>query len=134
VIRFEVPAEPVAMPRPRVAVRGGRAHGYVPSHASEAMWQVRQCALAALGDQAPLSGPLSVDIVAWVRMPANIPRRDRLTARPVKRPDLDNLLKLVLDGCSPLWQDDSQVVELVARKRYAIDGPPRWDIAVEALG
>jgi Holliday junction resolvase RusA-like endonuclease len=133
VIRFEVPAEPVAMPRPRVAVRGGRAHGYVPSHASEAMWQVRQCALAALGDQAPLSGPLSVTVTAYLRQPASIPKRRRETARPVRRPDVDNLAKTALDGCSPLWQDDSQVVELVARKRYAIDGPPRWLIEVEEL-
>jgi len=133
-LSFEVIAEPLPMARPRVALRGGRAHAYVPGRTAQAAWQIRQAAIAAMGDQAPLSGPLSVEIVAWVRMPASIPKRDRLTARPARRPDVDNYVKTVLDGCSPLLQDDAQVTDLTARKRYAIDGPPRWQITVEALG
>ena len=132
-IRFEVIADPVAMPRPRVAVRGGKAHGYVPSHASEAMWQIRQAAIAALGSTEPFAGPLSVTVTAYLRQPGSIPKCRRATALPTKRPDLDNLLKLVIDGCSPLWGDDSQVVDLTASKRFAVTGSPRWDIAVEAV-
>ena len=132
-LAFEVIADPVPMPRPRVAVRGGKAHGYVPSHASEAMWQIRQCALAALGDGEPFAGPLSVAVTAYLRQPASIPKRDRPTALPTRRPDLDNFVKCLLDGCSPLWRDDSQVVDLTARKRYATDGPARWVIQVEEL-
>jgi Holliday junction resolvase RusA-like endonuclease len=86
-----------------------------------------------MGGQEPLAGPLSVTVTAWVRMPASIPRRDRMTARPVKRPDLDNYVKLAFDGCSPLWGDDSQVVELRAAKRYAVGSSPRWELAVEQL-
>ena len=43
-IRFEVIAEPVPMARPRVAVRGGKAHGYVPARTAQAAWEIRQCA------------------------------------------------------------------------------------------
>ena len=38
-----------------------------------------------------------------------------------------------MDGLSPLWNDDAQVVELHAEKRYAVDSAPRWEIAIEAL-
>ena len=133
-IRFEVIADPVPMPRPRVAVRGGRAHAYAPSHASAAMWQIRQAAIAALGDGEPLVGPLAVTVTAYLRQPASIPKRDRLTALPTRRPDCDNFAKTALDGCSPLWRDDSQVVTLTVAKRYAVAGSPRWDISVEAAG
>ena len=133
-IRFEVRADPVPMPRPRVAVRGGRAHAYVPSHASEALWQIRQAAVAALGDGEPFAGPVSVEVIAYLRQPASIPKRDRLTALPTRRPDADNFAKTAIDGCSPLWADDAQVVTLTVRKRYAIDGPARWVIVVEELG
>jgi len=39
------------------------------------------------------------------------------------KPDLDNLVKFVLDACNGiLWSDDSIVVELIARKVYS-DNP-----------
>jgi Holliday junction resolvase RusA-like endonuclease len=95
------------------------------------MWQIRERALAALGDAPPLQGPLCVTVTAWVRQPASIAKRDRLTALPTRRPDVDNFAKTVLDGCAPLWADDAQVVDLVARKRYAVDAAPRWEISVE---
>ena len=89
--------------------------------------------LAALGSAEPFAGPLAVIVTAYLRQPASIPKCRRAVALPVKRPDLDNYVKCLLDGCSPLWGDDSQVVDLVARKRYATDGPPRWVIQVEEL-
>ncbi len=132
-LAFVVYAEPVAQGRPRVAVRGGKPHAYQPARSAQAGWEIRQAARAALGAQEPFSGPLAVTVTAWVRMPASVPKSRRLTAQPTRRPDLDNFVKLTLDGCSPLWVDDSQVVELSAAKRYALDGPPRWAITVEAL-
>ncbi|MHB8393920.1 MAG: RusA family crossover junction endodeoxyribonuclease [Candidatus Dormibacteria bacterium] len=97
------------------------------------MWQIRQAAITAMGDQEPFSGPVRVEVTAYVRRPASIPKRDRLTALPTKRPDLDNYLKTVLDGCLPLWVDDAQVVSLTAAKVYAVTGSPRWSISVEPL-
>ena len=109
-LTFEVIADPVPMARPRVALRGGRPHGYVPTKTTRPCWEIRQAAIAALGDGEPFSCPVAVSVTAWVRMPASIPKRDRLTALPTRRPDADNFAKTALDGCSPLWADDSQVV------------------------
>ena len=133
-IQISVPDEPVAAARPRVAVRGGRAHGYTPSRTAEAVWRIRQAAVAAVGpDWVPLDGPLRLIVVVYVRVPVSLPKRDRLAARPTRRPDLDNYLKTCLDGLSPLWNDDSQVVEIAARKSYALNSSPRWELSVEVV-
>ena len=132
--RFTIPDAPVAAARPRVAVRGGRAHGYTPTRTSEAVWRIREHVTAELGPTwSPLSGPIRLTATVWLPQPASIPKRDRLTARPARRPDLDNFAKTALDGLSPLWLDDAQVVELLAEKRYAVASPPRWEITVEAI-
>jgi Holliday junction resolvase RusA-like endonuclease len=132
-LTFTVPDEPIPMPRPRVAVRGGKAHAYTPTRASEAMWRIRQSAIAALGDRPRFEGAVLLTAVAFVRMPANIPKRDRLTTLPTKRPDVDNFAKTVLDGLSVLWADDAQVTDLCVRKRFAVDSSPRWEIRVESV-
>ncbi len=129
-----VPDRPVATARPRVAVRGGRAHGYTPSRTAEAVWRIRQTVTAQLGPNwEPLSGPIRLSVTAWLPQPASMSKRDRLTARPIRRPDIDNFAKTCLDGLSPVWLDDSQVVELTATKRYAIASSPRWELTVETL-
>lgn len=39
---------------------------------------------------------------------------------PTTRPDADNVVKAVFDGCNGvLWRDDAQVVDLRVRKRYS---------------
>lgn len=42
----------------------------------------------------------------------------------IKKPDLDNLNKAVIDamGDVSLFRDDSQVINLTSRKRYAVEG------------
>jgi Holliday junction resolvase RusA-like endonuclease len=106
----------------------------VPAKTAQAAWRIREHVTVALGaDWEPLAGPIRLDVTVWLAQPASMPKRDRLTARPSRRPDLDNFLKTCLDGMSPLWLDDSQVVELTAEKRYAVASVPRWEIGVEEL-
>jgi len=122
------------MPRPRVTVRGGKPHGYTPTGAQAAMWRIRQAAVEALGDRPRFEGAVQLTVVAYVRQPSGIPKRDRLTALPTRRPDTDNYAKTALDGLSVLWLDDAQVTDLCIRKRFAVGSSPRWEIRVEALG
>ena len=131
-LTFTVPAAPVPMARPRVAVRGGRPHGYIPAKTAQACWEIRQAAIAALGASEPFNGPVALHVVAYLPVPKSLPKRLHGIARPTKRPDLDNLLKTCLDGCSPLWGDDSQVVDLRGAKFYAFASSPRWEIRVES--
>ena len=56
---------------------------------------------------------------------------------PTSKPDTDNVLKAVLDGCNGvLWRDDVLVVDVRIRKRYAATPCVRveaWQLA-EPLG
>lgn len=67
-------------------------------------------------------GPVAVEITFTVRKPASAPKTRKTW--PVKRPDLDKLVRSTLDGLGEggVWGDDSQVVELVARKVF----PDSW--------
>jgi Holliday junction resolvase RusA-like endonuclease len=133
-LRVTILNEPIASARPRVVTRGGHAHAYMPSKTVQAQWRIREALTAAAGpDWCPLAGPVRLTVTAYVRMPASIPKRDRLTALPYRRPDLDNLVKTVMDGASILWRDDAQVVELHASKRYAVDSLPCWEITIESM-
>lgn len=58
------------------------------------------------------------------------------TPAAVKRPDLDKLIRAILDACSGVaWHDDSQVVTVVATKRLAeLDEQPGALITITPLG
>lgn len=46
---------------------------------------------------------------------------------PTVKPDLDKLVRAVLDGCTDagVWADDSKVLAIAASKHYAKDGCPQ---------
>ncbi|HBJ02164.1 MAG TPA: RusA family crossover junction endodeoxyribonuclease [Lysinibacillus sp.] len=40
--------------------------------------------------------------------------------RPITKPDADNLIKGIKDGCNKvIWYDDSQIVEMNVRRFYS---------------
>ena len=58
--------------------------------------------------------------------------RDSAPTHPGHRPDLDKLIRSTFDalGEAGVWLDDSQVVQVIARKMYADDAPPGATILV----
>lgn len=129
-IRLVVPFEPVAKGRPRFVKATGRA--YTPPKTAIGEYQIRRTWLDQLVVPAPLLGPVRMSVDAFVRMPQSVPKSKRETALPIARPDLDQFVKSALDGLSGhAFHDDSQVVDLRARKLYG--EPPRWEICLEAL-
>jgi len=59
-------------------------------------------------------GPVSVDLMFMLRRPRTVVRQS-----PIVRPDLDKLVRAVLDALTGVaYQDDSQVVRLNAEKQY----------------
>ncbi len=76
----------------------------------------------------------------WVSVTFVMPRpkstpKTKPTPRAVKKPDVDKLLRGILDALTgTVWKDDSQVVHLVGRKRIAeIDEQPGARISVRTL-
>lgn len=73
----------------------------------------------------PVEGPLELTVLVYLPIPKSASRRvheDMATGkiRPTKRPDLDNVLKLVMDSLNGLaYKDDSQIVDEDGEKWYS---------------
>jgi Holliday junction resolvase RusA-like endonuclease len=109
------------------------------SNRSAKSWQqlVAQGASQALQQLPPADRTLLTDGVR-LTVAFYLPRPKKYSKRGVDvmhltAPDIDKLLRSIGDALTKVvWQDDSQVVELVAVKRYAAVGePPRVDICIE---
>ena len=66
-----------------------------------------------------LDGPVAIDLEFILVRPESAPKRR--TPSAVKKPDIDKLVRAVLDAVtlSGAWRDDSQVVQMTAKKRLA---------------
>lgn len=117
-LEFWVPGPPKAKGRPRFSRQG---HAYTPAATREAEKGFADRAMEHC-PAAPLSGPLRLDVRFVMAIPKSTSRRmwEALMGRPhVKKPDLDNLLKLVKDALNgTFWIDDSQVYDVTATKVY----------------
>ena len=122
-----VPGKPAPQGSKRyLGVKGGKGIT-VEMSKKVAPWRtdVREAVIGAARVAGSGGAPLSVRLEFVMPRPASTPKRR--TPAAVKRPDLDKLVRAVLDaigsaGC--IWVDDSQVVDLHAIKRIAGIGEP----------
>jgi Holliday junction resolvase RusA-like endonuclease len=74
---------------------------------------------------APITGPVSVDIIFYFDMPKAFSKKKQIACLqeehfPTSKFDLDNLSKFYLDCIKGIViQDDGLIVNLLARKRYS---------------
>ena len=125
---FEVPGEPIGKARPRVV----DGHAYTPSRTKAYEEAVRLAYKQAVKDRPELErrwdkdAQLSIQIAAFYQVPKKVSRQMkaamlRFEDRPRKKPDLDNVLKIVSDALNGLaYHDDSQIVHMDASKYWAI--------------
>ena len=126
-VSFEVPGEP--QPQGSAKAFKHRYSGRVMVTSDNARlrpwrdaitWHARQALLGG----GPLIGPVTVRVeFRFARPGGHFGKRGLRPAAPrehVVRPDLDKLVRAVLDALSEaaVWRDDAQVVETRARKRY----------------
>ena len=142
-IAFTVPGVPVAKGRARAVRRRGKGgkeyiamvtpeqtevYENLVKLAAQAAMKVLQCPM--------LLGPVELRVRAFVPIPASWSLKKQRAAAlgdliHESRPDLDNVVKAIKDGCNSVaWKDDSQVADLVARKRY---GEPRVEVEVRRI-
>lgn len=118
----------------RAIVNKGGKVSMIESSKSVKPW--RESVRSALLDDAGLpratfDGAVIVELRFVMRRPASTPKRR--TPPAVKRPDVDKLVRAVLDAVSSagVWKDDSQVTQLSAMKRLAeVDETPGCHIAI----
>lgn len=124
-IRFHVPGIPVAKGRARITTRGGKIRSFTPPKTVAFEGLVALAAERAMDGSDPLSGPVSLTLFVELPIAQSWSLRKKAAARscdlsPTSRPDLDNYVKAICDGGNGvLWNDDAQIVMLLATKRYS---------------
>jgi crossover junction endodeoxyribonuclease RusA len=80
---------------------------------------------------APLSGPVAMRVTFYLPRPKSAPRK---VLYPATRPDLDKLVRSVFDSLQGIiYSEDSRIVDIDARKRFAVDSAPRAEIEVASV-
>ena len=138
-LNFTIKGEPTG--KGRVRFFGG--HAVTPKKTRTYEAQIRYEASHAVEhmvEQPDFSAPCSVRISAYYQIPASYTKKTGMqiaehgcsVVRPGK-PDLDNVIKSVLDGMNGIvFSDDVQVVRLSAEKFWCEgDETPRVDVCVK---
>ncbi len=122
-MEFIVEGEPQGKARPRFSRRSGTV--YTPAKTAKYEKEIRQSFLAAGGKMIPAGSYVAVTVDAYFKIPKSYTKRKRLECehnikRPDKKPDIDNVLKAVLDALNKVaYADDKQVIGIVCRKWYS---------------
>jgi len=130
-----IPGEPVAKGRPRVTNRGIT---YTPAKTKNYETLVQELYWAKYRGKDMLQGQLTMTIDAYFQIPKSASKKKREAMlrgedRPTKRPDLDNCIKSIADALNGIaYQDDSYIVEVIARKWWAEQ--PLVEITIIELG
>ena len=119
-VQFTVTGEPQGKARPRI-LRNGRA--YTPKKTADYENRIRRAFTAAGGELT--AHPVTVRIAAYYQIPKSASRARRAemlegVTLPTKKPDADNVAKVVCDAMNGIaYKDDAQVCELHVMKYYA---------------
>lgn len=111
------------LPTPWAAHQGYGRKSFNPRFKEKeyAQWQFK----SQFNRNSPIAGPIHADICFHLPIPAGTSKarkRDMLAGRlrHIKKPDVDNLTKFILDAAKKIiFDDDSQIVTLFARKIYS---------------
>lgn len=139
-IVVSIPAEPIAQGRPRLSSRGGFARAYDPPKSRTWKAFVADYAAKAMEDAGItelLEGPLLIRIRFGFPLPKSQHRKKEPVLRQwhMKRPDLDNLYKGVIDACEGvIYHRDSEIVKVVMDKVIVAQGDaPFVNFVVEKI-
>lgn len=131
-IKLIIPGEPVAKQRPKVY--NGR--GVTPEKTVNYETLVRQLYITQYFRQ-QLEGQLRLTVTAYLKIPKSASKKakeDMISGktRPTKKPDWDNLGKIISDALNGLaYKDDSQIVSATVDKWYSIY--PRVEVEIDEL-
>lgn len=123
-VTFTVPGEPIGKGRPRFVRKTGRS--YTPEKTVNYETLVRLSYQQQV-DAEPFERdkPLSLKLEIHQQIPNSVSKKKREAMigkkiLPTKRPDIDNVIKSVLDAVNgTAFHDDSQIVKIYAVKYFS---------------
>lgn len=124
-LTFTVPGVARGKGRPRIGKIGQHARMFTDSQTAAYENLVALAARQALRGRAPFAEPVKVTAIVRMVPPQSASKKARAAMLagaqlPGKKPDLDNVLKAVLDGCNGVaFVDDALITQIAARKLYA---------------
>jgi Holliday junction resolvase RusA-like endonuclease len=121
-IIIELLGEPKGKGRPRFVRRTG--HAFTPQRTASYEAMLRHEAALAMDERSPLEGALRVQVGAYFAVPQSWSAKKRAAAlggaiRPTKRPDWENVAKMLDAFNGVIWRDDAQVVSGLIEKYYS---------------
>jgi len=125
-IEFVIPGVPLGKGRARSVVRGKHVRHYTPEKTAKYESTASLAGYQAMAGRPPIEGPVMAMLTIKLPISASWSKRKQAAALagtelPTKKPDADNVIKAVFDAMNGVvWVDDTQVVDMVVRKRYAL--------------
>lgn len=137
-IKFSVPGKPFGKQRPKFSRAGQYVKTYTPDETtSYENWVRLMYSNAAKGRMFPDGAMLDVRIIAYYEVPKSTSKKKRKEMlehriRPTKKPDWDNIGKIICDSLNLVaYHDDSAVVDAQVRKFYSEN--PRVDVTIRIV-
>lgn len=116
---FTIAGDPRGKQRPRFNGKTGSA--YTPSETVAYEKRVKY-GYVMEGGKKLVDVPVRIEVWAFFRIPTSISKKkqEAMVGQPAtKKPDIDNILKIVLDGLNgAAYDDDKQVVQAMVHKCY----------------
>ena len=125
IYEFEVPSKIIGKGRPRLNSYTGQV--YTPTRTKDYESLVEQYFLLKYPKFKPLEGRLAVNIKAIFSIPKSTKKSDKdqmleNTISPTKKPDIDNIVKIILDAMNKFaFKDDTQITKLSVEKVYGAE-------------
>ena len=122
VYEFEVIGDIKGKARPRVNTYTGNAYTPTPTKDYENL--IKQYFKIKYPRYVPLEGRVAIKISAIFDIPKTTTKKDRVLIEegklsPTKKPDIDNIVKIVLDALNKMaFKDDNQITKLEVEKLY----------------
>lgn len=130
---FTVTGNPKGKDRPRFTTFRGIARTYSTKATTEYERDVKAAYLHSYSNKEMLQGAIQAEIDAFFIIPKSTPKkniREMLLKGATKKPDCDNIAKIILDALNGIaYNDDKQVVSLIVRKHYT-QFLPRVDVTL----
>lgn len=133
VYEFEMIGDIAGKARPRMNTRTGRV--YTPTNTKLYEYSLRQWFIRDYPNFTPIESRVKVTIIAYFGIPKSTSKKKEAqmlqgNISPTKKPDADNIIKIVLDAMNKFaFKDDTQVTKLEIEKKY--DKTPRIYIKIE---
>lgn len=122
VYEFEVIGDIKGKARPRVNTYTCKA--YTPTNTKDYEELIKQYFKIKYPKYIPLENRVSVKIVAYFKIPKNTSKKNaenmlKGSISPTKKPDIDNIVKIILDALNKMaFKDDNQITKLEIEKIY----------------